>query len=45
VPKKTWKDGAAFEKTAKKLARLFTENFKKYSDGVDKAVVDAGPKG
>ncbi|MGE4353085.1 MAG: phosphoenolpyruvate carboxykinase (ATP) [Oscillospiraceae bacterium] len=43
VPIKTWDDKAAYEETAKKLAKSFVENFKKYTH-MPKEVVDAGPK-
>lgn len=44
VPRQAWPDKAAFETTAKKLAGLFSDNFKKYEDKVDAAVKGAGPK-
>ena len=43
-PKNTWKDKAAYEKTAKDLAKQFQENFKQFEDRVTKEVVAAGPK-
>ncbi len=43
VPKKTWKVPAQYDRTAKKLASLFRENFTAYASGVTKAVCDAGP--
>ncbi|NOX58299.1 MAG: phosphoenolpyruvate carboxykinase (ATP) [Planctomycetes bacterium] len=43
IPINTWADKDAFEKTAKKLANLFIENFKQYEDGVSQSVRDAGP--
>ena len=44
VPRQAWADKPAFEATAKRLAGLFKDNFKKYEDKVDAAVKDAGPK-
>lgn len=43
-PKGTWKDPGSFDATAKKLARLFQENFKAYAEGASKETVDAGPR-
>jgi phosphoenolpyruvate carboxykinase (ATP) len=44
-PRRTWKDAAAYDAQAKKLAHMFEENFKKYADGVTPEVRAAGPKG
>jgi len=44
VPKNTWKDPSDYEKTAKKLAGLFHENFKKYADQASEAILKAGPR-
>ncbi|QDU78622.1 Phosphoenolpyruvate carboxykinase [ATP] [Polystyrenella longa] len=44
IPRNTWKDPAAYDKTAAKLATSFNKNFEKYADGVSKAVLDAAPK-
>lgn len=42
-PKNTWDDKEQFEATRIKLTELFTLNFKKFEQGVNKAVMNAGP--
>ena len=43
-PMKTWKDKAAFDETARKLVRMFQENFTKYEKHVDADVRAAAPE-
>jgi len=43
VPSSTWSDSAAYEQTAAKLAKLFTDNFAQYLDQAEADVVAAGP--
>ncbi len=42
-PAATWKDRAAYEAAAQKLAGLFHENFSKYADAAGKETQAAGP--
>jgi phosphoenolpyruvate carboxykinase (ATP) len=44
VPRNTWKDPAAYDATAAKLAGLFQASFKAYEAGVSKEVREAGPR-
>ncbi|MFL6799695.1 MAG: phosphoenolpyruvate carboxykinase [Xanthobacteraceae bacterium] len=43
-PMKTWRDKAAFDETARKLVRMFQENFVKYERDVDADVRSAAPE-
>lgn len=44
IPKNTWSDKAAYDAQAKKLAVLFSDNFKKYADLASESVRRAGPR-
>jgi phosphoenolpyruvate carboxykinase (ATP) len=43
-PRSTWADGAAYDRQAAALARMFAENFAAYADGVPDSVRVAGPR-
>ena len=43
-PRSTWTDKAAFDATAKKLAKFFVDNFKKYESSASEAIRAAGPR-
>ncbi|MFN4070193.1 MAG: phosphoenolpyruvate carboxykinase (ATP) [Thermus caldifontis] len=43
-PRETWADKEAYDRQARKLATLFQENFRKYADGVEEVVLQAGPR-
>ena len=43
-PMKTWKDKAVFDETARKLVRMFQDNFVKYEKHVDADVRAAAPE-
>ena len=44
-PRDTWKDGAAYDEQAKRLAEMFRKNIEKFGEQVDAKVRAAGPKG
>jgi phosphoenolpyruvate carboxykinase (ATP) len=43
VPRNTWSDPGAYDLQARKLARMFRENFEQYRPHVSPAVAAAGP--
>jgi phosphoenolpyruvate carboxykinase (ATP) len=43
-PRDTWKDAAAYDAQARKLAEMFRKNITKFGDQVDPKVRSAGPK-
>ena len=44
TPRNTWEDKDSYDRTAKKLAGMFAENFKKYADQARPAIREAGPR-
>ncbi len=42
-PRSTWKDGAAYDAQAARLAKMFRDNFATFASGVDARVAGAGP--
>jgi len=44
-PRSTWKDGAAYDEQAKKLAGMFRQNITKFGDAVAPGIIAAGPNG
>ncbi len=43
-PRSTWPDPAAYDRQAAQLARMFTDNFVGYADGVGESIRSAGPR-
>ena len=44
VPRNTWADGDAYDRTAKRLSELFAKNFQKFEDGTSVEIIQAGPR-
>jgi phosphoenolpyruvate carboxykinase (ATP) len=44
TPRNTWDDKKAYDDQAKKLARMFVENFKQFEDQVPEEVIAVGPQ-
>jgi phosphoenolpyruvate carboxykinase (ATP) len=43
-PRRTWADKAAYDEQARKLAGMFTENYKNFADEMPADLRDAGPR-
>jgi phosphoenolpyruvate carboxykinase (ATP) len=43
-PRSTWADPGAYDAQARKLARMFAENFRTFADGVTPEILAAGPR-
>jgi phosphoenolpyruvate carboxykinase (ATP) len=43
-PRNTWANGAEYDEQARKLARMFVDNFKAFEEGAGREVAAAGPK-
>ena len=43
IPKNTWANKADYTRTAKKLAKMFADNFANFADGTSEEIKNAGP--
>jgi phosphoenolpyruvate carboxykinase (ATP) len=43
-PRRTWRDPAAYDAQARRVAQMFVDNFKAYEDAVEREVGAAGPQ-
>jgi phosphoenolpyruvate carboxykinase (ATP) len=43
-PRDTWNDPEAYDRTARRLAEMFVENFQRFEDGVSEEIKAAGPR-
>jgi phosphoenolpyruvate carboxykinase (ATP) len=43
-PRDTWKDGAAYDAVAERLAEMFNSNFEQFAPGCSDAVLAAAPR-
>jgi phosphoenolpyruvate carboxykinase (ATP) len=43
-PRNTWADQDAYDATARRIARMFVDNFAQYADRMPAAVCAAGPR-
>ena len=43
-PRSTWSDPEAYDRQARKLARMFVENFRTFADGVSPEILAAAPR-
>jgi len=44
IPRNTWADKEGYDKTKNKLIGLFQDNFRQFEAGVNKEIIEAGPK-
>ena len=44
-PRNTWTDSSAYDEQARKLAKMFRDNFETFASSVSEAVRAAGPRG
>jgi phosphoenolpyruvate carboxykinase (ATP) len=44
LPRRAWRDPAAYDAQAARVARLFRDNFKQFAGGASLAVLSAGPR-
>ncbi|CAN5746580.1 hypothetical protein BH23CHL8_BH23CHL8_06620 [soil metagenome] len=42
-PRRTWSDPDAYDQAARRLARMFAQNFEQFESGVSRAIGSAGP--
>jgi phosphoenolpyruvate carboxykinase (ATP) len=43
-PRSTWRDPAAYDEQAARLARMFVENFCRFAGTIDADIAAAGPR-